>query len=148
MTSGFRLGASGRSRPIADGAAIGKPLPVRSIRRQIDLVELAAHVEDARLHPELAALKAWWITFCIIGNEAALVRVAEGLAARGAENLGDADTGTLNAKLLVPSETAMVIALIADVVSAVEVSGAELVAIDADSTMQVERSTLAQLWTA
>ena len=121
---------------------------MRSIRRQIDLVELAAHVEDACLLPELAALMDWWITFCIIGSEAALVRVAEGLAARGAENLGDADTGTLNAKLLVPSETAKVIALIADVVSAVEVSGAELVAIDADSTMQVERSTFAQLWTA
>jgi hypothetical protein len=127
-------------------AVVGEAPLMKNLHGQIIQAVIAAGVERARLRPALATLSEWWLTLCITGTEAALVAVANVLASQGGENLDGADTGFLNAKLRVASDTDQIIAMIERVDALATAAGAELVTVDADSSERVEESAFEQLW--
>lgn len=112
----------------------------------INQAAIAAGVERARLRPALATLREWWLTLCIAGPETALVSVADALASQGGENLSDAETGFLNAKLRVGNDVAQIVALIEKVDALASAAGAELVTVDADRSAHIQESASEQLW--
>lgn len=113
---------------------------------EFDQAAVAANIECARRQPILGTLTDWWITLSIAGTEDALAIVADALGVMGGENLGDKQTGFLNAKLPVPNDPSRIISVIRAVGDLTRTAGAELVGVDVDSSPDVRQSAFAVLW--
>jgi len=107
---------------------------------------IAQNVERAKQIPGLRGLAAWWLTFCIAGPTIALERIVTALAEEAGVNLEGAESGFLNAKLRTPAEPEQIVDAVLRVHRLASASGATLVAVDADSSADVEVSTCFALW--
>jgi hypothetical protein len=91
------------------------------------------------------AVHAWWLTFSLTGAPPKLDALSRRLAERGCVNIEGAEGGFLYPKIEVPSNALVIARIVDETQLLVQASGAEVIAVDVDTSPDVAVSVFKEL---